>query len=283
MFLSSTFASPQMFIFSITMITIVVCVWMFELDVEAAAIQEFANIVVVLVFGCKILFSLISYGMRYVRSLVFALELTIVLLDTISLIASAMTIQSPDHEEAIVYFVMFGAFIVLHSVRIFHIFYATARPPPLEEPQNKKTGDKKISSITGIWISRNYSAMSYAAPDLEQTVHGLPKAFSLHLYATRDKPEDVEKVNPFRGHGSHFGLHAGRPDWEGIMYEALEKAHRSQGGQGGSVGIFFCGSPAIARTLQRVAQTVTAEYQHEQRLLGNPHCHSRLLVHKENF
>lgn len=136
----------------------------------------------------------------------------------------------------------------------------------------------KVRSITAIWVSRKFSSMAFASDDLVDSVRGLiSSAFSLQLYATRDVKEDVAQVDPFRNCGPQHALHAGRPDWDTILDEALEQAHVGEAGDNASVGVFFCGSPAIASTLQRVGQTVTAEHQHYYK------CKCRILVHKENF
>jgi len=121
--------------------------------------------------------------------------------------------------------------------------------------------------------------MSFAAPDLVSTIGDLSSNFSLELYATRDKDSDLQKVNPFQSCANNHALNAGRPDWEAILTDAIEQAHATNSEEGESVGVFFCGSPAIARTLQMTARRVKAEHQYSTRNT----CRCRLLVHKENF
>lgn len=93
--------------------------------------------------------------------------------------------------------------------------------------------------------------MSFAAHDLVESVQNLPSTFSLKLYATRDSDEAVQEADPFKGRGSQHALIAGRPDWEQILSEALDRCY-DDGGD--AVGVFFCGSPAISSSLHRIAQ-----------------------------
>ena len=104
--------------------------------------------------------------------------------------------------------------------------------------------------------------------------------FDLDFYGTREEgttreEQDIEDGVAFQKHG---GFHTGRPDWEQVFCQAISKAHSSNPDEGEPVGVFFCGSPAVARELRRTAQKVTTEHQHAS---GN--CKCRLIVHKENF
>jgi respiratory burst oxidase len=268
-----------LFLFSLFVEVTVFSVWLFGFGKEAALIQIIASTIALIIFGSKVALSLVVYGGRYVRSLVFALEMGIVLLDGAALATAVSTRHSPSKPEAISYFVFYGAFIALHSVRIFHIFYATARPPHTEEPTR---GVDAIHSVTGIWVAKKYEDMSFAAPSLVRTLPGLSKVFSLRLFATRDKEEDLVHRNPLADHGPDHILTAGRPDWDALLAEALEKAHTSHP-EGDAVGVFFCGAPAIARTLQRTAHKVTAQHHYRVRRATGTACRCRVLVHKENF
>lgn len=190
----------------------------------------------------------------------------------------------PERKRSTSHWIL-GFLILVQSIRIFYIFYATARPPQQQQPRRPRRrksaeeGTLQFQSVAGIWVSRNYSAMSYAAPDLVASVRDLPPTFSLQLYATRDKASDVAETDPFRGCGSQHSLHAGRPDWEQIFTEAIHRAHSSNPRGEETVGVFFCGSPAIASTLQTVALQVTAKHSHSTR----GECKCRIHVHKENF
>jgi hypothetical protein len=169
--------------------------------------------------------------------------------------------------------------LLLQFIRIFHTFYASARPPPIKEPSQ---GTDEIQSVTGVWVAKRYGDMSFAVPSLLATLPELSNAFSLRLFVTREKEDEVAQNNPMVDHGPNHCLSAGRPVWETTLTEALDKAHASNP-DGDAVGVFFCGSPAIARTLQRTAQAATAKHQDAvRRATGSP-CNCRIAVHKENF
>lgn len=264
-----------LFVFSVMMETGVFSVWIFQFGREAAHYQAVISTIALIIFVPKLLLSLALYGTRYLKSFVFCLEFFIIALDAVSLIASIGFIQSPNKDELTAYFASFAAFVILHGIRIFHIFYTTARPPPSSTVFDQKTkDDQSFASVTGIWVSREYAGMSFAASDLIESVRGLSSKFSLQLFATRDKKVE----NPFVTESPQHALHAGRPDWESIMTNLLEKAYASNPEGADAVGVFFCGSPAIALTLQRVAQTVNAQHQYTYK---NSRC--RIMVHKENF
>jgi hypothetical protein len=53
--------------------------------------------------------------------------------------------------------------------------------------------------------------------------------------------------------------------------------------EGESVGVFFYGSPAIARELQRAAQQVMANHQYTTWMHSETPRQCRLLVHKKIF
>jgi len=244
-------------------------------------LQIAISAVAIVVFGGKIGLSLYAYGGRYFRSFVFRLEGGVFLLDLVSYITSILTVISPSRKKAVLYFTFFGGFMALHAVRIFHIFYASARPPSdAQLMEKRKAGGKStIKSVVGVWVSKKYSSMSFAAPDLVRTVRNLSSAFSLQLFATRDEESDVKEADPFCESGPNHALHSGRPDWEEILSDAIDRAHCTRECGGEVVGVFFCGSPAIASTLQRTAQEVTANHQYST----GGSCQCRLLVHKENF
>jgi respiratory burst oxidase len=267
-----------LFCASVAMETIVFSVWIYDFDEAAAILQLLISLVALVIFGSKILFSILAYGpARYLISWVCYFEICIVLLDLVAVITSIGTLDSPTTEKAILYFSFFSAFIVVHGARIFHIFHSTARPPPTATSGVESFDGivDKIHNIKGIWVSRYFSNMSFAALDLVNTLAGLPPVFSLELYGTRE--DKTAKSDSLR----HVA-HAGRPDWENICLEAINKAHATNP-EGESVGIFFCGSPAIARVLQRTAQQVTAQHQRATAKSNGKPCHCRLLVHKENF
>ena len=84
----------------------------------------------------------------------------------------------------------------------------------------------------------------------------------------------------------------GRPDWRHIFLKAMAKAHAqtnndknsgSKVSRGESVGVFFCGSPAITAELQTMAREVTAQHQSTKKQLDGKACKCKLIVHSENF
>ncbi|GKY93954.1 hypothetical protein MPSEU_000362300 [Mayamaea pseudoterrestris] len=269
------------FVFALTTEMAIFCVWLFGLTMEGAFFQAVASMITLTIFGTKIVASTVAYGKRYLKSFVYLLELGIFVLDAISYGTSVSAIAYDRHKDRIAYF--YVSFIVLHSVRIFHFFFSTARPPKLKNSirngVNDNTDPEAIKTITGVWVGRTYQGMSFAAADLVDSLQNLTQGFSLQLYASRDKPEDCARNDPFVGLGHRFALKSGRPDWEDIIRRALDAAHLSSDGEGENVGVFFCGSPAIAFILQHTAQEVTAEHQYN----NNGSCTCRVRVHKENF
>ena len=260
------------FCLSVIIETVAVSIWLYELNRVSASIQLVMSALALVLFVSKILCSLVAYGpRRYCSSLVFLLEAGLVIMDGISLSTSIAFLESPSKGERIAYFAFFGAFLALHGVRIFHIFFATARPPCPETASNK---EKVLHSVTGIWISRYTSTMSFAAETLIESMKSLPQIFALEFYATREKSEELVEE-------SH-AIRSGRPNWTHIFDQAIDAAHISNP-EGEQVGVFFCGSPAIARELQRVARRQTAVHQHHTRKATGKSCHCRILVHKENF
>ena len=75
---------------------------------------------------------------------------------------------------------------------------------------------------------------------------------------------------------------AGRPDWNNVFLRAISKAHTTND-DGESVGVFFCGSPAIANALQSEARKVTAQHQFAMKSLNGKRCRCKIIVHSENF
>ena len=161
--------------------------------------------------------------------------------------------------------------------------------------------EQQIYSIKGILINRMYSNMRFAARSLLPTIieEGLSDLFSLEFYGTREKVKELSEVNLITDmmesmahkldfassindeeYDQHF--HPGRPDWNNIFLEGLSKAHVSNP-EGESVGVFFCGSPAIAKDLQAIAAKVTAQHQYTVKCLEGTACKCKVIVHSENF
>jgi predicted ferric reductase len=295
------------FIFALTDLTVVFGCWMYNLNKASSLLPALTSSLTFLFFSCKIILLSLAYGMRYIRSTLFLLEISIAILDGISLIAAILSIPTSAAIHFFAYFVFFAAYLLVQLVRTFHIFYVNSRP--ISEKQDlaiatSRTKDSKgvthckFRTVTGIWVSRNYSSMSFAADDLVKTIRNLPDIFSLRLYATRDKQSHLDQVDPFKKEDgeSHSSLNVhrlvgGRPDWDEILREAVESAvdtdDKQESMQSTSaqamderqtvIGVFFCGAPAISAALQMSAQRVVAEYRYQT----GRKC--RILVHSENF
>lgn len=74
-----------MFLFAMTMETIVFVVWLFNKTNQAALMQIIVSSIALLLFGSKVITSTIAYGKRYyIHSIVFRLDLSIVIIDLTS-------------------------------------------------------------------------------------------------------------------------------------------------------------------------------------------------------
>jgi NAD(P)H-flavin reductase len=295
------------FIFALTDLTVVFGCWMYNLNKASSLLPALTSSLTFLFFSFKIILLSLAYGMRYIRSTLFLLEISIAILDGISLVAAILSIPTSTVVHFFAYFVFFAAYLLVQIVRTFHIFYVNSRPisekhaPAIATSRTKDSKGVthcKFRTVTGIWVSRNYSSMSFAADDLVKTIRNLPDIFSLRLYATRDKQSYLDQVDPFRKEDgeSHSSLNVhrlvgGRPDWDEILREAVESAVDKDGKQESIqstsaqakderktvIGVFFCGAPAISAALQMSAQRVVAEYRYQT----GRKC--RILVHSENF
>ncbi|KAA8495373.1 Superoxide-generating NADPH oxidase heavy chain subunit B [Porphyridium purpureum] len=299
-----------LFLISIMLETLVICVWIFEKGVASAAIEIVATLLVLFIYVPKVILSGASYGKRYIVSIIFVMELAIVAMTVASLVASIADAISPSRLNAVLYFSFYGVYSVVHTVRIFFIYYATARPPELFEAEDgwypegeasrprRSIEGSRLSvdpldhdfSLQGIWVNKTYTGMSWAAEDLAESARSLPRSFSLRLYATRETPETLAQLDPFDRPrcGPQHELIAGRPDWHKIMSAAILRAHRGSPNHGSTVGVFYCGAPAVARELQSVAHRVTAEHLFavKNQMLRDKQvqmCTCRVLVAKENF
>lgn len=165
---------------------------------------------------------------------------------------------------------------------------------------------QQICSIDGILINRMYSNMKFAARSLLRPVleDGLSDLFSMEFYGTREKPReelhksehglikdmmgsevsglDLRSSLGKRGQNRDDYFHPGRPNWNKIFTKALAKAHQ-RNPKGDSVGVFFCGSPAIAKDLQCSAAMATARHQFGMKHLDGKACKCKIIVHSENF
>jgi NAD(P)H-flavin reductase len=220
------------------------------------------------------------------------------------------------------YFIFFGLVVILHTILIFHIFYKALKPTSHADNTNVTKSvskllsnsvctkssyssftNQEICSIDGILINRMYSNMKFAARVLLPPIieEGMADLFSMEFYGTREESKDRDRsengliadmMGSFgRGldirshmckhqHDEYF--HPGRPNWTKIFLKAMAKAHQ-RNPKGESVGVFFCGSPAIAKDLQVAAAEVTARHQFAVKHMDGEACKCKLIVHSENF
>jgi len=281
---------------SILIETIVFCIWLATYVRAAAGLEIFSSVIVVCVYMPKMSLSILAYRSRYLKSGIFWLELSILTMCWARIGFSAWFLVEPIRWKAIIYFSMFALFMVLQIVRVFFVFYSTARPygeEPTEEAESTSDTPSRLSSeaavtarlprrVIAIWVNKSFAGMNWASTALADSARNLPAGYNLQLYATRDKPEDVTDPFDRTQCGEQHQVHCGRPNWEKIMHEAIEAAHKSNK-DGASVGVFYCGSPAVARDLQATALKVSAEHEFVNKKKGKAPCMCRILVHKENF
>jgi len=188
---------------------------------------------------------------------------------------------------------------------------STRESSETRKPALEMVDGTKFCSVEGILINRKYSNMKFAARTLLPPIlkDGLTDVFSMQFYGTREKPKEVEEGETGLSEHSLVGkmmgsmgasidvrrsdyykkkenhddfFCAGRPDWNRIFLKAISKAHVTNE-EGECVGIFFCGSPAIAKDLQLEARRVTAQHQFAMKRLDGKACKCKLIVHSENF
>jgi len=168
----------------------------------------------------------------------------------------------------------------------------------------------EFCSVEGILINRKYSNMKFAAKSILPQIlkDGLSDVFSMEFYGTREMPKKAEKEEDITEHslaGRMMGsmgagidvrgsVHykgkenqddlfcPGRPNWNHIFLKAISRAHVTNE-EGESVGVFFCGSPAIAKDLVAEARRVTAQHQFAMNHMNGKRCKCKLIVHSENF
>ena len=243
----------------------------------------------------------------YVRLFICWLEFSFIITDSIALCFCILSIktfgeENDDEADIKVFLIFFSIVIVLHAVRIFHIFYTTLRPP---KDDNDKyitgvTKKERLCSIQGIMISRYYSGLIFAAKSLlPPTEDSLSRSFSMEFYGTREKKKEentnvreslIYKIlgsdliaSSLRQHNRDYFFYQGRPNWEVIFLKAIAKAHATNPVGKSSVGVFFCGAPAIAADLQTFAAEITAHHQFSEKMLYGKACTCKLIVHTENF
>mmetsp|Transcript_4255 Transcript_4255/g.11026 ORF Transcript_4255/g.11026 Transcript_4255/m.11026 type:complete len:1254 (+) Transcript_4255:170-3931(+) len=291
--------------------TITIVLRMYGYTVVANSLGLLSSIVALLVYGITITVSMIARGcFKYSRSFKCWLEFSILFVDTTAIWFSIQsrnnTVEEDNSENTRIYLSIFGYVVFLHALRIFHIFYVTLKPSTKDRMKNSNTlttssevwsGKEEICSVQGILINRKYSSMRFAAKGLLPQIlqDGLSDLFTIQFYGTREEDNgDDEKDRMSEMMGSdEINLDvspstldgvfcAGRPDWNNVFLQAINRAHRTNK-EGDSVGVFFCGSPAIAKDLQVEAKRITAQHQFVTQRRHGRACKCKLIVHTENF
>uniref|UniRef100_A0A7S1XIV4 FAD-binding FR-type domain-containing protein n=1 Tax=Erythrolobus australicus TaxID=1077150 RepID=A0A7S1XIV4_9RHOD len=272
---------------------LVLSLWIGEQWRPTQITQIVATWFVMPVFGLKIALSLVAYGMRYLVSFIFVLEVLIFSGAVASFVLTLDVLINNNDSSTIWYLLTFGVYLVLHVIRIMLIFYATARPASEVTRAREKAKSESLltahDSVRAIWVNKSVSGMSWVMNRLAESAGQVPPHYALELYATRSSDDEVMSSSPFRASADESGvtqheLKAGRPRWHEILTAAIDRAHASSPHDGALVGVFYCGMPAVARELQNIAKLVTIQHEHKLAASARPSkCNCRIVVHKENF
>ena len=251
------------------------------------------------------------------------LELFILFFNVLALSFSIQGLLFDYDDQDRLALLTFGAFSVmlfLQGLRIFHVFYVNLKELPSSDRNDTNNSNQKrkniiglistmatdkndreeFQSVQGVLVNRKYSNMKFAARTLlpEILQNEMSAVFSMEFFGTREESDETENgfLDKMMGSKSEcldLGLCEseqvqdkifcpGRPDWNRIFLRAISKAHVSNE-EGESVGVFFCGSPAIAKDLQLHARRVTAQHQFAMGHLYGKRCKCKVIVHSENF
>ena len=169
-----------------------------------------------------------------------------------------------------------------------------------EDQKNKDDCSKQIYSIKGIMVNKYHAEMSFATKEVRRTLQYLPSSrnitqsqkFTMEFYGTQEKERcndqvEVKRRTIQRAPSSFLEpgqFRCGRPNWYTILLDSISTAHHHPTTGGcSSVGVFFCGSPAIAHELTINAAKVTAQHHYSIKCLEGKICNCKLIVHCENF
>ena len=320
-FLESLVVSLPLFIIFVLGETIVVLLHFAEWHLATNIIGSSLSLIAFIAHGSVVVVWTIAVGFLYMRLFRCWLELAIIIVNCFALwfsikgcklaIEQENTNQTTDE-----YILFFGCVIALQAIRIFHTFYRTLKvkpekhsKPPSKAPKRQRLViNEKVEfrSVDGIVINRKYSNMKFASRVILPPIlrHGLSDVFSMEFYGTREKPKeekvtehslveemmgsvgeniDIQNCNFYTSKKNQSDFFCpGRPDWNLIFLKAISQAHVSNE-EGESVGVFFCGAPAIAKSLQIEAQRVTAQHQYVMKQFLGKRCKCKVIVHSENF
>ena len=302
-FLESLTVSICLFGIFLTGETIIVVSQIFGYYTEVAQFESLISSMSLIFHTGTIIVSIIAHACNheYFTLHKFRIEASIVLVDTVNLYLSIRASKNGDSLSAraknltLAITILGGVAVFLHAIRIFHVFYRTLKPKT-----EKREQQSRVSSIQGIFINQKYSGMRFCFEQLMQPLEeGLSRVFSLQFYGTREK-EDGGKGNSYwslvdgaesvagttresSSQGNNcFCFRTGRPDWESVFTRAMHKAHFSET-NGETIGVFFCGAPAIAKSIRSVADQVSAHHQYEIKKKRGTACNCKISVHVENY
>lgn len=161
--LESMTVNVALFCFSIFMETIGVVLYLFhiipdpfvvepsdsgpgEMKVSGAAVQIVVSSLVLLIIGGKVALSLIAYWQRYLYSFVCILEMTLVIVDVLALVFAIVSIETKQVQNAVIYFALFGCYIILHLLRMMYIFMRLPNLPVFPNERKRRSARRTMES-----------------------------------------------------------------------------------------------------------------------------------------
>ena len=246
---------------------------------------------------------------RYYLQFKCWIEVAVTVVDAFNLWLSISFLQEQhDTEEATarwarLILALGATSVFLHAIRIFHIFYTTLKPQVKSVEMTQQSMSKsKVSSIKGIFINPKYEGMNFCFDQLLQPVDDdLSPVVKMELFGTREKRSGIRPSllgssevaksmrNVTSSESQCYSFYNGRPDFESMFQKEVQSVKRSNPAEDEiSIGVFFCGSPAIAKSIRSAADKVNA---YHQRLAtraaasssSENHCTCKIVVHVENF
>jgi predicted ferric reductase len=250
-------------------------------------------------------------GMDYFRHFKSWIEVSLFFVDAANLWLSISVLKKDEllvDEHATRWIVgLGGTSVFINAIRIFHIFYTVLKPKT-----EKRNAQKRVCYLQGIFINRHYTGMRFCFDQLLQPLEeGLSKVFSMQFYGTRETADErpprhnlsspdltlpdgaaegtSKQPSSKHKHQQHtlnqseyYSFHSGHPDWELIFHQAIRKSCLSDP-NGDSIGVFFCGSPAIAKCLRSTADKVNAQHRFATKKKTGKASKCKIVVHIETY
>lgn len=249
----------------------------------------------VLYHGGQVAVSLLTTKYRnYSKIGTIILDLIIIAVNTLVMFFSVRELKnhSIDTKRLMAFAILHGVCAFVEYVRVLHVFYLTLKSTKPKSGKSQSTS-QELKSIHGILVSQYFSGTEFVAKSLLPMIQGrLSRLFTLEAFATRDSVDNANELNDFASLrnsitpanvGKEY-FRCGRPNWKHIMRREISRAHsHSVDSAGETIGVFFCGAPAVSKALQDVAREVTMEHQFMQRKFCGTQCKCKIVVHSENF